>query len=137
MKVLVATDGSEYAMKAVRRALEIAEHEGAEVTVISVAFYSREDLKDMPPGVREKLEALAVEALASAKALFDAKGIPVKTILEAGLVPANIIIRTAEEGGFDRILLGSMGFGGLKRIFLGSTAAKVVANAPCSVTVIR
>lgn len=137
MKILVATDGSEHSMKAVRRGLELAKHEGAQITLMSVAYYSKEDLDEMPPSVQDKLEAQAAEALKKAKALFDAEGIPVETVLEAGFVPANNIIRRAEEGKFNRILLGSTGISGFKRILIGSTAAKVVANAPCTVTVIR
>ena len=137
MKILVATDGSEHSMKAVHRAIELAEKEGAAITLISVAYYSREDLDEMPPSIQDKLESIAAEALKKAKAAFDAKGIKVDTVLEAGFVPANNIIHRAEEGKFDRILMGSTGVSGFKRVFIGSTAAKVVANAPCSVTVIR
>jgi nucleotide-binding universal stress UspA family protein len=137
MKVLVATDGSEHSMKAVNRALELAMKEGAEVTLMSVAYYAREDLDEMPANIQEKLESHAAEALKKAKAVFDEKSVQVETLLEAGFVPANNIIRRAEEGQFERILLGSTGISGLKRVFIGSTAAKVVANAPCSVTVVR
>ncbi|NLI32375.1 MAG: universal stress protein [Deltaproteobacteria bacterium] len=137
MRILVATDGSEHSMKAVQRALELAQKEGDEITLMSVAYYAREDLDEMPLNIQEKLERLAADALKKAKALFDEHSIPVETILEAGFVPANNILRRAEEGKFDRILLGSTGISGLKRVFIGSTAAKVVANAPCSVTVVR
>lgn len=137
MKVLVATDGSEHSMKAVDRAVELALKEGADITVMSVAYYAKEDLDEMPLNIQEKLESQAAEALRRAKAVFDKHSVPVKTLLEAGFVPANNIIRVAEEGKFDRILLGSTGISGLKRVFIGSTAAKVVANAPCSVTVVR
>ena len=41
MKVLVATDGSEHSMKAVQRALEVAEKQGAQVTLMSVAYFRR------------------------------------------------------------------------------------------------
>ena len=41
MKVLVATDGSEHSMKAVQRGLELAETQGAQVTLMSVAYYIR------------------------------------------------------------------------------------------------
>ena len=40
MKVLVPTDGSEQSMKAVQRALELAEKQGAKVTLMAVAYYS-------------------------------------------------------------------------------------------------
>ena len=137
MKVLVAVDGSEQAMKAVNRALELVERLGAEVTLMSVAYFAKDDFDDMPPYVQDKLEAEAAAALKKAKAVFDARGIKVKTVLEAGLVPANNIIRRAEEGKFDRIIMGSTGLTGLKRALMGSTAAKVVAHAPCEVTIVR
>ena len=98
MKVLVATDGSEHSMKAVARALELAEKQGALVTLMSVSYYDRGDLDEMPPFVQDKLEAEAKAALNKAKAVFDAKGIKVETVLVTGLVPANLIIRKAEEG---------------------------------------
>jgi len=137
MKVLVATDGSEQSMKAVQRGVELVERLGAKVTLMSVSYYAKDDFDEMPPNVQDKLEAEAAAALKKAKAVFDAKNIPVELVLEAGLVPANNIIRRAEEGKFDRIILGSTGLTGLKRALMGSTAAKVVANAPCEVTVVR
>ncbi|MCL4501757.1 MAG: universal stress protein, partial [Deltaproteobacteria bacterium] len=68
---------------------------------------------------------------------FDAKGFKVETILATGLVPANLIIRKAQEGSFDRIIMGSTGMNALEKVLMGSTAAKVVAHAPCEVTIVR
>ncbi len=137
MKVLVATDGSEHSMKAVQRALELAEKQGAQVTLMSVAYYGADYLEGMPPNIKDKLEDEARSALKKGKAVFDAKNLPVETVLEAGLVPANLIIRRAQEENFDRIVIGSTGQNALERILMGSTAAKVVAHAPCEVTVVR
>jgi nucleotide-binding universal stress UspA family protein len=137
MKVLVATDGSEHSMKAVQRGLELAETQGAQVTLMSVAYYGADYLTGMPPNIKDKLEDEAREALKKAKALFDAKNLPVETVLQAGLVPANLIIIKAQEDKFDRIIVGSTGMNALDRIFMGSTASKVVAHAPCEVTVVR
>jgi nucleotide-binding universal stress UspA family protein len=137
MKVLVATDGSEHSMKAVQRALELAEKQGAQVTLMSVAYYVQGNFDGMPMNIQDKLEDEARAALKKGKAVFDAKNIPVETVLEAGLVPANLIIAKAQEGKFDRIVIGSTGMNALERILMGSTAAKVVAHAPCEVTVVR
>lgn len=137
MKVLVATEGSEHAMKAVERALEMAEKEGAKVTLMSVAYYAGLDVDELSPGIREKLDAQAKDALNKAKAIFDKKGVAAETALEAGIVPANNIIRKATEGKFDMIIMGHRGLTGLSGALMGSTAAKVVSNAPCSVSVIR
>lgn len=137
MKVLVATDGSEHAMKAVKRALELAEKEGAKITLMAVGYYFGDGFDDLPPNIHDKLEAVAEDAIEKAKALFDKKGIAVETVVEMGTVPANNIIRRAKEGKFDRIIMGSSGTTGLARALMGSTAAKVVAQAHCSVSIIR
>jgi nucleotide-binding universal stress UspA family protein len=137
MKVLVPTDGSEHSMKAVQRALELAEKQGAQVTLMSVAYYVADYLEEMPPNIRQKLEDEARAALKKSKAVFDAKNLPVETVLETGLVPANLIIQKAQEGKFDRIVIGSAGQNALDKIVMGSTATKVVAHAPCEVTVVR
>ena len=68
MNVLVATDGSDHSMKAVVRALEMAERENANVTLMSVAFYAKEDLDEMPLNIQERLESQAQIALKKAKA---------------------------------------------------------------------
>jgi len=136
-RILVATDGSEHAMKAVKKALEFAEKEGAEVTIMSVAYYAKDFFDEMPLNTQTKLENQAQSALDRAKALFDEKNIPVKTHMEAGLVPANNILRFAQKQKFDLIILGSTGISGFMRTLIGSTAAKVVAQAPCSVLVVR
>ena len=137
MKVLVPTDGSEHSMKAVQRALEMAEKQGAQVTLMSVAYYPADYLEGMPPNIQDKLEDEARTALKKGKAVFDAKNLPVETVLMTGLVPANLIIQLAQDGKFDRIVIGSTGQNALERIIMGSTASKVVAHAPCEVTVVR
>lgn len=137
MNVLVATDGSDHSMKAVLRALELAERENASVTLMSVAYYAREDLDEMPLNIQEKLESQARMALSKAKAVFDEKGVSVRTVMEAGVVPANNIIQRAEQDKVDYVLLGSTGVTGLSRALIGSTAAKVVAHAPCCVTIVK
>jgi len=124
-------------MKAVQRALELAETQNAQVTLMSVAYYVADYMEGMPPNIQDKLEDEAKAALQKAKALFDAKNLPVETVLEAGLVPANLIIQKAQDGKFDRIIIGSTGMNALERIIMGSTASKVVAHAPCEVTVVR
>lgn len=137
MKVLVATDGSERSLKAVRKAVEMAERENAEVTLLSIAYYFSNEAEDVPPGVQEYMDAEAAKALEKGRALFAEKGLKVNSIMERGLVPANVIIEEAEQGGFDHILIGSTGKTGIKRYLIGSTAVKVVAHTPCTVTVLR
>jgi len=140
MKVLVATDGSERSMKAVRRGLELAVTEGSDITLIAVAPSLSAlvmDVDELPVSVQEALDFEAVNAIDKAKAVFDEKGVKVVTLLARGKVPANAILEVADEGRFDLILMGSTGKTGIERYLLGTTASKVVANASCSVAVIR
>jgi nucleotide-binding universal stress UspA family protein len=104
---------------------------------MSVAYFSKDDFDDMPPNIQDKLEAQAAAALKKARSVFEAQKIPVQAVLEAGVVPANNILKQAQEGNYDLLLIGSAGLTGIKRALMGSTAAKVVAQAPCSVMVIR
>jgi nucleotide-binding universal stress UspA family protein len=137
MKVLVPIDDSEHSRKAVQRALELAEKNGADITLMTVTPAAADIMDEMRPNIQEKLNAEYQGWLDKAKAVFDAKGIKVATILEEGLVPANNIIRRAEDDKFDRIIMGSTGRSRLAQVLMGSTAAKVVAHAPCEVTIVR
>ncbi|MCE5334666.1 MAG: universal stress protein [Desulfobacteraceae bacterium] len=136
MRVLIATDGSVHSMKALERGLELAEKEGAQITLMTVALFPS-DFDELLPNIQDKLEASAKEVLRQARAKFEEKGIPVESIFEVGTVPADNIIEQAEQGKYDRIIMGSKGASGIMRFLIGSTAARVVAHAPCSVTVVR
>lgn len=137
MKVLVPVDGSQASLDAARRAAEMAEKEGAQVTLMTVAYFVQDILAEMPPNIQDKLEAEGRKILDQAKEIFTGKNLPVETVLEVGVVPANNIIRKAQEGKFDRIIMGATGKTGLDQVLLGSTAAKVVAQAPCEVVVVQ
>ena len=137
MKVLVPIDNSEHSKKALDRALELAEKQGAQITIMTVVPVASDFLDESLVNIQDKLRAENQKWLDTAKAEFEAKGIKVDTILEKGIVPANNIIRRAEDDKFDRIILGSTGRTGLAKVLMGSTAAKVVSHAPCEVTIVR
>jgi nucleotide-binding universal stress UspA family protein len=50
---------------------------------------------------------------------------------------AEIIVETAGEEGFDLIVMGSRGLGGLQHLMLGSVAEAVTRRAPCPVLIVR
>jgi nucleotide-binding universal stress UspA family protein len=72
---------------------------------------------------RKELEAL-VQSLQSP--------VPITHQLEVG-EPGASILRVAESGGFDLIVMGTHGRRGLPRLLLGSVAQKVIARAHCPV----
>jgi nucleotide-binding universal stress UspA family protein len=66
----------------------------------------------------------------------DAWGVEVTTKIIEGN-PRDVILDEAREWGADLIVVGAGGYGGRRRVVLGSVAGAVVATAPCSVQVVR
>jgi nucleotide-binding universal stress UspA family protein len=51
--------------------------------------------------------------------------------------PKDAILDEAERWGADLIVLGSHGYGAIRRFFLGSVSLAVALNAACSVEIVR
>ncbi|MBI4469836.1 MAG: universal stress protein, partial [Acidobacteria bacterium] len=51
--------------------------------------------------------------------------------------PKHVIAEEAEKWGADLIIMGSHGYRGLKRLWLGSVSHAVAAHAHCSVEIVR
>lgn len=52
-------------------------------------------------------------------------------------VPSDMLPRKAEELGADLVVMGAIARNGLKRIFIGSTAERVLEHLPCDVLVVK
>ncbi len=63
-------------------------------------------------------------------------GLPYKVHLLSGYA-ATEIVKTTESKEIDLIVMGSHGLTGLAHVLFGSTAARVVRRAPCSVLTVR
>ena len=141
--IVVGTDGSETAGKAVRQAAELAQSVGGVLEVVSAyapvgSSRLRAERKDAPEDVqwmvneREDVEASLAAAVAEAEVV----GATVNTYARMG-DPADAILDVAEERGADLIVVGNKGMTGAKRFLLGSVPNKVSHHAPCSVLIIR
>ena len=141
--IVVGTDGSETAGKAVLQATELARQVGASVSLVSAyepvsGNRLREEKREVPKDLewmvnpREDVEATLEEAAEEAK---DA-GLEVETHARQG-DPADAILDVAEETNADLIVVGNKGMTGTKRFLLGSVPNKVSHHAPCSVLIIR
>jgi nucleotide-binding universal stress UspA family protein len=64
------------------------------------------------------------------------RGVEVETELMRGR-PDRAIVKRAEDGEFDLVVLGSHGRDGVARVLLGSVAEKVVRRSPVPVLVVR
>jgi nucleotide-binding universal stress UspA family protein len=141
--IVVGTDGSETARKAVRQATELARQVGASISLVSAyqpvsSQRLRDEKREVPKDMewmvnpREDVEATlrdAAEAVAGA-------GVQVETFAREGDA-ADAILDVAEEQAAELIVVGNKGMTGAKRFLLGSVPNKVSHHAPCSVLIIR
>jgi nucleotide-binding universal stress UspA family protein len=136
MKILVPVDGSEYSMKAVENACNLAKAQ-APSTIILVA--AAVEIPDLSEGryIADKMKAQAEVALTKGKEAALKCGITPEVILATGPSPAEEIVAVAKDQNVDLIVIGSRGLAGKTRSFLGSTASKVVTYSPCSVLVVK
>jgi nucleotide-binding universal stress UspA family protein len=147
-KVLIATDGSDLAVEAARRALDLLDPslDLVVVTVVTppvVAGGAPLGAADgvgpavVDPETTVELDhALTEEAQAGLQRTVAALGREATTRLLHG-DPAAEICREAEDGGYDLIVIGSHGYGVVKRVLLGSVSHHVLHHAPCPVLVMR
>ncbi len=138
MKILVPVDGSEYSLKAVESACDLAKVQpSSTLTLLAVSI----ELPELEEGkyIADKMKLQAEVALTKAKTLAAAKEplVKVDTILATGASPAEEIVKAAKDQKVDLIVIGSRGLAGKTSSFLGSTAAKVVTYSPCSVLVVK
>ena len=141
--IVVGTDGSETARKAVKEAVDLAKQVGARVDLVS-AYEPvsnqrlREEARQVPADLewmvnpREDVEA----TLRDAAEEVEAAGVKVEIFAREG-DPADAILDVAEERGSDLIVVGNKGMTGAKRFLLGSVPNKVSHHAPCSVLIVR
>lgn len=141
--ILIATDGSELAQKAVTQGFELAKGLGAQVTVINVT----EPWAAVAPGevamafpIHEYEESIATNAariLSAVETQAKAQGVTCSTLHVKDQFPAEGIIETAGQRGCDVIVMASHGRRGLMRFLLGSQAIKVLTNSTIPVLVCR
>jgi len=143
-RILVATDGSEFSMAAVKAVAEQPWPRGTEVKVISVPEFAVW-LGEYPYFQETQLEKLnnaavdaARDAVAQGKEILRRAGLQVSTDVPVEReAPAKTILEEAKEWDADLIVVGSHGRRGFDRWALGSVSESLAMNAHCSVKVVR
>ncbi len=141
--LLIATDGSELAGKAVAQGLGLAKSLDAKATIVMVSepwtsMVSGEAAIAFPIEDYERaITANANEVLAAAASAAKAKGVSCDTVHAKDQFPAEGIVDTATKQGCDLIVMASHGRRGLKRLFLGSQTNSVVTQSTIPVLVCR
>lgn len=143
-KILAPTDISELSKAGVRRALEMAKSEGAEVIVYNVVRhpilfhddgFSPEMALPLIDEIVEERRRMLADYLRSYFADL-MSGVKISMAVEMG-VPYHAILEKAEKEHVDLIVMSTHGRTGLIHMFIGSVTERVVREATCPVLSIR
>ena len=143
--ILIPTDGSETARKAVKAGVSFAAEIGARVT----GYYAQEPVPTHIYGdgygfdkrmVAELERRAARHAKKSVKTIADAAkaaGVPFRPLITRSAVPYRGIVAAAEKTGCDAIVMASNGHRGLQKLLLGSITQEVLTHSKIPVLVYR
>lgn len=139
-KILVPTDFSDAANNALNYATEIAEHFGAEIEILhafSIPVLTARGKPFLPnPEVAEENRHLAEEHLEELKKTVSAKHNIKFNLLAIPIYWQLELAEVINDRQADLIVLGTTGASGLKKIFMGSNAARVIQNSAVPVLAI-
>jgi nucleotide-binding universal stress UspA family protein len=143
-KILVPTDMSPHADKAIRQALEIARQFGSEIHVLHVVQdHVQQCTVDycIDEGSMRQLQSQILEGARQGilrqteKISPEDAAIAIMDVREG--VPYDEILKEADEKNIDLIVISSLGTTGMAKYLIGSVARHVLLGAKCSVLLVR
>lgn len=132
--ILVAYDGSADADAGLEHAIRLARDQHACLTLLTVA-----PLGHQPPSMSAQATPDLTECF-SAALRRAADSVPQDVGLTTRVLrgnPAEVILRSVREGGYDLVVMGSHGHGRLHRALLGSVSFAVLRDSPVPVMLVR
>ncbi len=141
MKILVATDGSKNALRAVKYAAKLDKQLKTPGTITLISVHDDTALHHAQRFVGKKavddyLRDLSEKEMAEPRKALDKAGVRHDMIIRIGHV-ASEIAAAADKGGFDLIVLGSKGRSALKDLLIGSVARRVSETAKTPVLLVK
>jgi len=136
--IILATDGSPSAADATRQAVELARSTGAKLFVVSVwhagstAYSPTAALPESKRAAKEQ----ACEAARGAVEDAQAAGIETESFVLGGDAVERIC-ESAADTGASLLVVGSHGWGPVRRLVSGSVSTALLHRAPCPVLVVR
>ncbi len=135
-RILVAVDGSIYGDRALDQAISMATVCNSELFALTVIEEYPATLDTAAPSVKERIVEEARVFLERIRQRAAEKNVECKAISKVGRQPHEFIVEEARNRGVDLIVMGTHGRTGLKKLFMGSVAQKVIGNAPCPVLIV-
>jgi nucleotide-binding universal stress UspA family protein len=137
--IIVGTDGSESAVRAVREASWLARSTGSKLLIVSAFSDLHPYREHIESSARENLVNLgevADQLLMRASAEADGDDVEIETASREG-DPAEVLSAIATEENARLVIVGDRGLTGVGRFLLGSVSQKLSHHAPCSVLIVR
>lgn len=143
--ILIPTDGSATADKAVEEGLKLAKWAGAKVTFFTATPPPHLTVGgSVPRGADSPLPQIERRALEQANRMLDQvaerarrAGIEPATSVAVSDTPWKAIIQAAEEGGCDLVCIGSHGRGGVSALLQGSETLALLGHSQIPTLVCR
>jgi nucleotide-binding universal stress UspA family protein len=138
-RILVAVDGSEPSLKAVRMAAEMAAKFGAKLTLVHVVpkLLLPPDVYGLTiAAVEREHRAYADKILDKALAAVETPGLETSRTVLFGSAP-EALAEEAAAADVGMVVIGSRGHGTVARVFLGSVSDRLVRISPKPVLVVH
>lgn len=143
-RIVVGTDGSESANKAVDQAIDLAVSLNAELELVNAfEVASRAELERMRAEIPDPDFAFAADPANQSEFLLTrladkakTAGVEARTWSQGGDA-ASFILDVAKDTNADLIVVGNRGMTGAARFLLGSVPNKISHHAPCSVMIVQ
>jgi len=141
--ILIPTDGSELAGKAVQHGIALARRIGAKVTALTalppfhVLTTDPQMIEDTPAQYKARMQSHAEKTLGAVAQTAQAAGVACETVQVEHEHPYRAIIDFAEAKGCDLIVMASHGRHGISALVLGSETVKVLTHCKIPVLVHR
>lgn len=141
--ILIPTDGSELAWKAVQHGMAFAKEIGAKITVLTVTVpfhvftLDPQVVEDTADQYKKRVQVDTVKLFGAVAQAANAAGMSCETLQVEHEHPYQAIIDTARSRGCDLIVMASHGRRGVTAIVLGSETVKVLTHSKIPVLVHR
>jgi nucleotide-binding universal stress UspA family protein len=141
--ILIPTDGSELAGKAVQHGIDLAQRIGAKATALTVLLpfhvltTDARMIEDTPARYKARMQQHAEQTLGAVAHAALTAGVTCEMVRVEHEQPYRAIIETAEAKGCDLIVMASHGRRGISAIVLGSETVKVLTHCKIPVLVHR
>lgn len=127
-RILVPTDGSQCAERALEHAIALAEKFDSEIHVLNIVDVRMNSTGDYYSSMIGKMREIGEENTDKLLEKINEKGIEGEKEVVPG-IPHTEINGYANEAEIDLIVMGTHGRTGLNRLLIGSTAEKVVRTS--------